>query len=195
MEDYRLMDKILRDLNIKQKSTMDFEAEMQGRNDDLEDCFQELLVRNLIEMPYEDGGGTFVITGSGRRFISTSSFEQNALGEEANETLGKELEKQERERKDIEFNWKAKDENRKNLTVLFAVITLCFGAWNIFLQISNTKASKQTSVEIDSLKKIITFSSQRIDSLVATSKSKEILDSKAAKMVSEVSQKGIGKSK
>ena len=195
MEDYKLMDKILRDLNIKQKSTMAFEAEMPGRNNDIDDCLQELLLHDLIEMPYADGGGTFLITSSGRRFITTSSFEQSALDEEAAKTLEKELKKQEQGRKEIEFNWKARDEKRKNLTVLFAVITLCFGAWNIFLQVSNTKASKQTSAEIDILKRVITFSSQRIDSLVAAGKSREIPQSVAAKTVMEVLQTEAGKRK
>lgn len=165
MGDFQLMDKILFDLKDKNKSTMEFEADFPDKVDTIDDCLQELLSFELVEIWAEEGGGTFMITSNGKRFINSGSFEQQALVEQ--EKTGREARKlkQEEDRKDIEFNWKAKDEKRKNLTIGLALLTFCLTIWNIYMQVTNSRNLDKSALIIDTLKTNVKTSLHQIDSL------------------------------
>ncbi|MBB2145750.1 hypothetical protein GM921_09650 [Pedobacter sp. LMG 31464] len=165
MEDFRLMDRIMLDLHQKRKSVMDFEAELPLRHDDIDYCLDELENMGLAEKIFEDGGGTYQLTVDGKRFIKNGTFEQKAQREEVKVVESRNLAQQESERKEIEFNWKAKDEKRKNTTLLFSFVLLCFGAWNIYLQTANSNRFQQTNDEVDSIKTLAEQSKKRIDLL------------------------------
>lgn len=49
-EHYKLMDKIPCDLKAKNKPTMEFEVDFPDKMDIIDDCFQELLSSNLVEI-------------------------------------------------------------------------------------------------------------------------------------------------
>ncbi len=165
-EEIRLMDSILRDLTVKNKSTMDFEAIHPSRKNEVEVCLQELLSMEMIKMFAEDGGGTFRITTEGKRFIATNSFEKQAKeAKEAAESEQKQKEEVEK-RTSAEFGWKRTDEKRKNLTIALTVITVCCTLYNIYIQVSNSKKAEAAQLSIDSVKKSLTITNQRIDSLV-----------------------------
>jgi len=165
MEDFKLMDKILCDLIDRNKSTTEFENDFPDKVDTIDECLEELLSFDFVEIWAEEGGGTFMITSNGKRFIQSGSFEQQAFVEK--EKTEREAQRliQEEDRKDIEFNWKAKDEKRKNLTIGLALLTFCLTIWNIYIQVTNSRNLDKSVLVIDTLKTNVKTLSHQIDSL------------------------------
>jgi hypothetical protein len=174
MGNFQLMDKILFDLKDKNKSIMEFEADFPDKVVTIDDCLQELLSFELVEIWAEAGGGTFMITSNGKKFINSGSFEQQALVEQ--EKTGREAQKlkQEEDRKDIQFNWKARDEKRKNLTIGLALLTFCLTIWNIYIQVTNSRNLDKSALVIDTFKTNIKTSLHQIDSIKKITKTAPI---------------------
>lgn len=169
-EEIRLMDSILRDLAVKNRSTMDLEASHPTKKDEVEVCLQELLSMGMIDMFAEDGGGTFRITTEGRLFIANDSFEKQAKETKA-AAEGEQKQKEEAEKRTTaEFGWKKTDEKRKNLTIALTIITVCCTLYNIYIQVGNSKKAETAQVSVDSVKQSYVVANQRIDSLLNAQK-------------------------
>ena len=165
-EELRLMDSILRDLIVKNRSTMDFEAIHPTKKDDVHNCIQELLSEELIVMFAEDGGGTFSITTEGQRFIKHTSFEKIAKDKKDLEEQEKKQKEQQQQRTETEFRWKKTDEKRKSLTIAFALITVGCTIYNIYIQIGNSQKANDAQLALDSVKTSLSLANEKIDSLI-----------------------------
>jgi hypothetical protein len=152
MEHHELYDKILRELP-KDGSPAD-----PGDYHAVDLHYLESL--EYVELTVTAEGNIFVmrLTKAGMRFISEGGFMKQEKAKLLKE-----------ERAEIEFNWKKRDEKRKNTSTIFVVVTGIFALWNASIQYmnwnANWKTKENTKVQIDSIKEIVSLSQARIDSL------------------------------
>lgn len=165
----QVKDYILNSLKDKVISLMHFVNNSEYTEAELGVAIEELLDLGLITRWAEDGWGTYRITDSGELFVKSTSFTRQREEKEKNDALEREKAKIKEDRSEIEFNWKKRDEKRKNTTLVFGLIAGFLAIWNGSIQYINWKANwnarENTKVQIDSIKDIVSLSQLRIDSL------------------------------
>jgi len=166
MDQNYFKDEILRRLLYKDTSIMDLEKIFNKESGSLDDIIDALENDNgFIKIIYEDGGGTYTLKRKGREFIERTSFELATLERKAKADQEANAKAIKEDRDLVEFNWKRRDEKRKNTTLVFGLIAAALGLWNVYNQVSSRGSMNRMTAKIDSISAIVHLSRLKIDSL------------------------------